>query len=500
MFEPYEVHDVGANPQSVAIADVTGDGLADAVMTTSSGPDPDARDRLFVFPQRSDGRLGPPLRLPTRGGPNMGVAAGDLDCDGRVDVAVATASGIEVFMQRRDGLGPGRLVAEPALGTYLEIADMDDDGRNDILVLGDGRLRLLTNAGDRFVVSTIGETPTDRGFAVGDVDGDGRLDVAHVRWSGPWDLTIFSRKGGRGAWDARVVTLDGEKSSSGVDIGDVTGDGRADVVVTDALNRPRSRIRVLAQAAEGGLGAPVDLESYDIPEPVRIHDLDGDGRRDVVVLHAGWGQAGIYLQDRRGRLGRETLIPMPYTSHYASNGLAVGDIDSDGRPDLVIADYSEGLVVIRQAHRRSAPPRPAAGASVQAPAPRADAPPVPEVPRPPAPAPARVEGASEAAPAPSLAVRSARLAVRRSGAMLEVRWAGGAGPIRWTLDLAARRADGRILRDRVRGAGAPGVRTVRRALRLGPAWRGARARARLTLTDGESTIVRVVRRSAGRTR
>jgi hypothetical protein len=63
--------------------------------------------------------------------------------------------------------------------------------------------------------------------------------------------------------------------------------------------------------------------------------------------HPGsWLQAGVYLQGVGG-LEPEQLYPIPYASHYAPQGLAVGDFSSDLCTDLAIADSNQGLVILR---------------------------------------------------------------------------------------------------------------------------------------------------------
>jgi hypothetical protein len=122
--------------------------------------------------------------------------------------------------------------------------------------------------------------------------------------------------------------------TSGIGVGDVTGDGRNDVVASYGGNQPNSNVAVFAQTDAGTLAPPASSPSYDIPEPVEVADVDLDGRADVVTLHGGWNRAGLYRQTVAGGLAAEELYAIPYASHYEAHGLALGDLDGNGSPDL----------------------------------------------------------------------------------------------------------------------------------------------------------------------
>ena len=66
----------------------------------------------------------------------------------------------------------------------------------------------------------------------------------------------------------------------------------------------------------------------------------------MVVAHGGWQAVGQYPGLAGGGLVPEQLSPVPYASHYGPQGLAIGDLTGDGRPDIAIADYNNGLVVL----------------------------------------------------------------------------------------------------------------------------------------------------------
>ena len=103
MFAPYQAYPVGSWPEAVAIGDVTGDGRADVVMTTSYNFDPANDFRLWVFAQAADGSLMPPVSYATGSTYTdraESVAIGDMTGDGRADVVLGIGGlGVQIFPQ-----------------------------------------------------------------------------------------------------------------------------------------------------------------------------------------------------------------------------------------------------------------------------------------------------------------------------------------------------------------------------------------------------------------
>ena len=349
-FHPYNAHAVGSWPEAVAIGDLTGDGLADVLMSTSFYFDEAADYRLWLFPQQSDGTLGAPTPLLTGAsyGDDMSLEIADLDGDGDLDAAVTTSAGVELFAQDAGTLAYSWTV--PATSARLvEAVDVSGDGLADLVVSTSDGVRAFRQINGDFMTFGTVTTEAQTDLEVADVTGDGVADV--VGLSGA-TVSVYRNAGG-GVFDAPLRHATGGTSpwdrGNGLAAGDLNGDGRTDVAVTIGGNSPNSKVGILTQQADGVLLPSITRDSYDIPETAEAADVNADGLTDLVVLHGGWNRAGVYLQQDDGSLSGEDLYAIPYASHYNVDGLAVGDITSDGRADLALADYNNGLVTLRSA-------------------------------------------------------------------------------------------------------------------------------------------------------
>jgi hypothetical protein len=170
--------------------------------------------------------------------------------------------------------------------------------------------------------------PTDLqagGIAAGDLNGDGRNDIAVVPRYPETGIYIFLQDVS-GNFGLPVFYSAG--NGRGVAIEDVNGDGRADAVVTTAAG-----IGVLFQNSSGTLN-PMISYSSEGSSVVRISDIDNDGRLDVVALSQS--SLSIFSQDEGGMLASATTINLldPYFD------LGVGDVNNDGRKDIVLLGIS----------------------------------------------------------------------------------------------------------------------------------------------------------------
>jgi hypothetical protein len=338
---------------SSEIGDVTGDGHGDVLVTQEESTSGKLYDQLYVYPGDGDGGLGAPAiydlgaramwttALGTLWAEEMDVTLGDLDGDGDTDAAVAVGRWVGVLYQRDGGFAPVAPVPGSVGARQVEVADMDADGRQDLVARHDGidsqgasvrGIALYRNTTTGFTRQLLtSEYSFD--LALGDVNGNGRRDVASVTGG----LSLI-RQHSDGSWSA-PTTVAGSVPVS-IEVADVSGDGRADLITGEG-SYDEHDVVVRPQTSTGGVGAPA---RYDAPADVvatEAADVNGDGRRDVVTVHDGAMRGGFLLQRGDGTLGAEEWFDLGYATRYKPSALAVGNLTGDAGADLAVADYSD---------------------------------------------------------------------------------------------------------------------------------------------------------------
>ena len=349
LFSAAQAYGVGGPSESLTAGDFDGDGRTDLALATghpASNPENDSA--LFVFLQGSGGSLGKVVRYDTGGGwSDRYLAAGDLDGDGRTDIVLRKQEGVILFIQRPGGFADRKFV-EVLHGTDLDVEDLDGDGRASIILSGGSGITIYdgsdgTTLGPKVTVSTSYRSST----AVGDVTSDGRPDLVTQTPLRPASIEVYAQ-GPDGTFGEPESYPIPEWASGPATVGDVTGDGRNDVVFAyrDVLGPlDFAGFAVMAQIADGTLAPPVEYTSSQA-HVLRVADIDRDGRNDLVVTNS-LGPVTVRLQQADGRLGPAQVFQLPADSEHKDRGIVVADLTGDGRIDVAVSGHWSGLVLLR---------------------------------------------------------------------------------------------------------------------------------------------------------
>ena len=358
IFRPYVTIPLPGGAGAVAIGDVTGDGRADVVAADASA------DVVYVLAQSPSGTLAVDgayaATIANSGTFSGSLAIADMNSDGRKDVLVSMQDAVGVMLQKPDGKLAAPVVKSTVHSSFsnvfkLAAGDFDHDGLTDVATIDWGT---QSQAMDVFLREPGGFLKAPRVYAAphggyddmesGDVNGDG-LDDLVVMSGQSYSVDNFCvlTQNTLGTLNgAAPYDLGFNQNAGGIGVGDVNGDGRKDVVLAYGGNKPGSNLALFLQGPHGLLQSPAMLPSYDIPGAVVVTDIDLDGRSDVLVLHNGWLALGVYLQNATGSLQPEQRFPIGYASWYNTHGLAVGDLNSDGKPDVALGSYNSGIEVL----------------------------------------------------------------------------------------------------------------------------------------------------------
>jgi hypothetical protein len=334
----------GGKTTSLLFPDLDGDGLCEAVATVFD------QDSVQVHPGVAPFTWGEPVHY------NVGLAPRAIGVlllpgDATPDLLCANAHDLSLLY----GLGGKHFRAARGYSTDLqspiavETADMDNDGDLDAVAISRRQeaLIFLAGQGDGTLVTekVLDLVPTaddDSGYmALADVDGDGRVDVLATVFERD-ELRLYRNPGEIGRFEDPTGTdvIPTGDGPLGLDLGDLDDDGLIDLLIG---NVNAQSLQVLRGTGGGGFSAQPEVPLGFAPQAVLMADFDGDGWIDVAVSSNDDGQGGALV----ALLAGDGTGALELASTVALTGrpgvLAMGDVDEDGALDLVVGQPEVAL-------------------------------------------------------------------------------------------------------------------------------------------------------------
>lgn len=352
-------------------SDIDNDGKLDLVLLLQNGMRV-ARNTTTTIGNFS---FGSPVDFDDMWFGSKGFAIGDLDGDGRVDVAIAngdlaTIGKLSVF---RNTSTTGRLDSTSFASVVnledtteffspqdVAFADFDKDGRPDIAVTAqqtlNGLLEVFRNvsAPGSLTLSSFKQPVKVLSGSIAskvntaDFDGDGMVDAAVLSFSGGgYVLNLFRNTTVDSAISfASPITLSSLPAST-VDVfaGDINADGKPEIITTSAPGSANGIVKVFENGSVVGditFLPPVTLNLSSPGSQVQLADIDGDAKPDIVIKGNNRMMLFRNMSDG-GLIETNTFSPIVNVtgfSTFTNAYLAVADVDGDAKPEVTLAGGS----------------------------------------------------------------------------------------------------------------------------------------------------------------
>ena len=368
VFVAQQTFATGSDPEAIALGDFNGDGLPD--LATANYGDNNV-SVLLNQTVLGAGNITPafPATAFAVGRKPTDVSVADVNGDGKPDVVSANYNDgtVGVLLNTTaPGAATPTFAAQQTFATgrhpiFLAVVDLNGDGLPDLAVANelDGTMSVLLNT--TAPGATVPTFAAQQSFAVGgflitmtaaDVNGDGKPDLV-VDNSGSGGVSVLLNTTAPANTTASFATAaafsTGGRNAETVVAADINGDGRPDILLTSISSFTLS---VLLNTTAPGATTPTfaTVQTFaegNGPYGLAVADVNGDGKPDVVLTNYGDNAAAVLLNTTASGATAVTFATAsPFSTGAGPKRIALADVNGDGRPDILVANYIAGTVSV----------------------------------------------------------------------------------------------------------------------------------------------------------
>lgn len=356
-FSEQKLYQAGISPEVVRIGDLNDDGLNDVVVGTTFYFDTATDYKIFVFIQDHSGNLHAPeiYSYPKLHSGLSSILIGDLNNDDLNDVAIAYRDTVGIFYQNYAGkLDPMKSYYSGAISNLVDgisSGDLNNDGLTDIAVSHGGgnviSVLIQKPTGGFTIQNYPSPSTTYNQIEVGDLNNDQKDDVVLMSGGGYNRGIHVYFQNTVGTLDNFVTYMYPNCALEGITIGDINNDHINDIIEVLYSGNPTDQLSLRPQnPINHQYDSVIQINAYYGSDVVRAEDLNCDGINEIIIAHGGWSSFSVYEHAEDGNYTTYKRFPFYCNTHINHNGLSVGDINNDGKKDIVTVNDYNGLVVL----------------------------------------------------------------------------------------------------------------------------------------------------------
>jgi hypothetical protein len=346
---PPFVINTGSNdaPTNITLGDIDGDGKNDLVVSHYSA----ANSGVLIYRNTSTVSA-VTFETPLNFGTGSSTAAvGDLDGDGKPDLAMINGSSITTFLNTSSAgnitFTPGIVLTAGNSLTGIVLKDIDGDGKTDIIVdqFSDQVAVVYRNISEPGAISFSAKinipVPGGGNILLTDLDGDNKPDIVV-----PDGFSILKNNCTKGNISFGTPIIIGGYIFPYLTDADIDGDGKTDIISADYNDSKLMLFKNISSAGVINLAAPVLYSAQIYPGDLAVSDLDGDGKADISSVLANHDISFYKSISTNG-----SFVLLPQVSYTAASFtgwhmLTLGDINGDGKNDAITVSESQRTISI----------------------------------------------------------------------------------------------------------------------------------------------------------